>query len=117
VNVAGELVVLDHLSIMAANGFEFDVDQSAPAGAPTGLIALLQLLARLLPDPLRRPATAAEDRADEQERHLRCRRRVRAHLAADSAARSDVRLHSAILVSLPGWLTLPVTHVPQVPPL
>ena len=43
--------MLDHLSIMAANGFEFDVDQSAPAGAPAGVIALLQLLARLLPDP------------------------------------------------------------------
>ena len=31
-NVAGELVVLDHLEIMAANGFDFDVDHSAPAG-------------------------------------------------------------------------------------
>ena len=33
VNVAGELVVLDHLEIMAANGFDFDVDETAPAGA------------------------------------------------------------------------------------
>lgn len=32
VNVAGELVVLDNLEIMAANGFEIEVDESAPAG-------------------------------------------------------------------------------------
>jgi DNA mismatch repair protein PMS2 len=32
VNVAGELVVLEHLDIMGANGFEFDVDENAPAG-------------------------------------------------------------------------------------
>lgn len=30
--MAGELVVMDHLEIMAANGFEFDVDDTAPAG-------------------------------------------------------------------------------------
>ena len=30
--MAGELVVLDHLEIMAANGFDFDVDDTAPAG-------------------------------------------------------------------------------------
>jgi hypothetical protein len=39
--VAGELIVLDHLEIMAANGFEFDVDDSAPAGT---LVPIVQNL-------------------------------------------------------------------------
>eukprot|EP01052_Picozoa_sp_SAG31_P018408 SAG31_NODE_1302_length_8900_cov_4.460857_6_plen_544_part_00 len=32
INVAGELVVLENLEILAANGFEFDVDKDASAG-------------------------------------------------------------------------------------
>ena len=42
INVAGELVVLDHLEIMAANGFSFAVDESgtAPAGRRLSLTAV-----------------------------------------------------------------------------